>query len=285
MQVAQKSSESSQSFRIGIVGIDNKVLQSMSRIFAVTQYRTRRYQASVIPTASTDTPDQYDILMINMHNPLALGWYRNLQSVGYHFKKPLIKIIKASVKPKSIENVITFPFNPGKTLQTLDKYTVQNLNFLPELTIGCEKQPCDKTQSHIQLLETKTPEKTSQFNALVVDDSLAVRRQLTLEFRLLGIEANVVESGERALEMCKSQNFDIVFLDVVMPGINGYNTCKAIKRTADNKKTPVILLTSKSGSIDKLKGSLSGCDTYLTKPINHNEFCNVVGQYLDIDAE
>jgi len=66
-----------------------------------------------------------------------------------------------------------------------------------------------------------------------------------------------------------------------MPGMDGYAACKSIKRTSLNKNTPVVMLTSKSSSFDKFKGMLAGCDTYLTKPINHNEFKQVTEKHLN----
>jgi len=66
-----------------------------------------------------------------------------------------------------------------------------------------------------------------------------------------------------------------------MPGLDGYAACKLIRRTPLNKHTPIIMLTSRSSRFDKLKGVLAGCDTYLTKPVNHNEFKAVTRKHLE----
>jgi twitching motility two-component system response regulator PilG len=108
-----------------------------------------------------------------------------------------------------------------------------------------------------------------------------VRRQLKMEFDALNAKLNLVEDGESAVQAAENEQFDVIFLDVVMPGIDGYAACKSIKRSKLNKNTPVVLLTSRSSKFDKLKGMLAGCDTYLTKPINHNEFKAVTEKHIN----
>jgi len=114
----------------------------------------------------------------------------------------------------------------------------------------------------------------------VVDDSSTVRKQVELELKLLGIWTDAAESGEDAFELLAQKDYDIIFLDVVLPGVDGYQICKTIKRNKAKKKTPVIMLTSKSSPFDRVKGALAGCDTYLTKPAKQNSFQKVVKKYL-----
>jgi twitching motility two-component system response regulator PilG len=116
--------------------------------------------------------------------------------------------------------------------------------------------------------------------ALVVDDSSTVRKQIELELKLFGIEVDAVESGEQAFESLAQKSYDLIFLDVVLPGIDGYQICKNIKKDKARKKTPVIMLTSKSSPFDRIKGALAGCDTYLTKPVKQTAFQKVIKKHL-----
>ncbi|MDS4042542.1 MAG: response regulator, partial [Candidatus Competibacter sp.] len=116
--------------------------------------------------------------------------------------------------------------------------------------------------------------------ALVVDDSSTVRKQIELELKLFGIRIDAVESGELAFDLLAKNNYDMIFLDVVLPGVDGYQICKTIKKDKARKKTPVIMLTSKSSPFDRVKGALAGCDTYLTKPVKQSSFQKVVKKYL-----
>ena len=113
-----------------------------------------------------------------------------------------------------------------------------------------------------------------------VGRSEPVRKQLEIELKLLGAKVQLSESGEQAIELCRENKYDIIFLDVVMPGIDGYEVCKYLKNNHHSKNTPVIMLTGKSSPISKVMGSLSGCDSYLTKPLEREQFQHVAGKYL-----
>jgi twitching motility two-component system response regulator PilG len=67
-----------------------------------------------------------------------------------------------------------------------------------------------------------------------------------------------------------------------LPGADGYQICRAIRKNPATKKTPVVMLTSKSSSFDKIRGSMAGCDTYLTKPVDNATFQEVVKKYLKV---
>jgi twitching motility two-component system response regulator PilG len=160
------------------------------------------------------------------------------------------------------------------------------LHYYPEFEIGSENEPsvanvknfkAINLTSHMQSVQQESP-----LRILVADDSLAVRRQLKMEFDVLNAKINLVEDGESAVRAAESEKYDVIFLDVVMPGIDGYAACKSIKRSKLNRNTPVIMLTSRSSKFDKLKGVLAGCDTYLTKPINHNEFKEITEKHFNI---
>lgn len=101
---------------------------------------------------------------------------------------------------------------------------------------------------------------------LVVDDSYSVRKYM--EHKLPELASNPVnvdfaDSGEAAMKLIEKTQYDMVFLDVVMPGIDGYQVCKWIK---SEYPTYVIMLTSKKSPFDKVRGNMSGCNAYITKP-------------------
>jgi CheY-like chemotaxis protein len=117
--------------------------------------------------------------------------------------------------------------------------------------------------------------------ALVVDDSLPVRIQMNEVLKPFTSRVDLVETGEEALDLINRNAYDIVFLDIILPGIDGYEVCKAIKE-GKGKDTPVILLTGNSSPADRIKGNLSGCDTYLIKPISQMAFKEIIiDQYLN----
>jgi twitching motility two-component system response regulator PilG len=117
--------------------------------------------------------------------------------------------------------------------------------------------------------------------ALVVDDSPTTRKQLTLELERLGIAVDLAETGEQALDVLnQGTGYDVIFLDVVLPGVDGYKLCKTIKRNKAHKRTPVIMLTGKGSPFDRVRGKFAGCNTYLTKPVSRERFQTAVHKYI-----
>lgn len=114
--------------------------------------------------------------------------------------------------------------------------------------------------------------------ALVVDDSASVRKQLELELALFAVDVDYARSAGEALALLNDRCYDVAFLDVVLPDMDGFQICKNIKNT--NKNTAVVMLTAKSSAADKVKGSLAGCDAYLVKPVGRQTFQNTAMKYL-----
>lgn len=145
------------------------------------------------------------------------------------------------------------------------------------------------TEQEAQSTETATPDKQQHnYHALVIDDSASIRKQLELELRDAGITCDFAESGEQALEKIENNSFDIVFLDIIMPGMDGYETCKAMRATIEYKKTPIIMLSGKSSPLDEVEGVISGATCYLTKPVKSDmlqQTLNRVTKWIDNFSE
>jgi len=116
---------------------------------------------------------------------------------------------------------------------------------------------------------------------LVVDDNASVRMFMKAKLAPFNFEVDFAETGEEAVGLTGSREYTCVFLDVVLPGIDGYQVCKMIKGNKQAmKKTAVVMLTSRSSPFDKLRGSLAGCDEYLTKPLDEDRLLEVIAQFL-----
>lgn len=107
--------------------------------------------------------------------------------------------------------------------------------------------------------------------ALVVDDSAAIRKQLEIELRQAGIASDFAETGEEALQKVASHSYDLIFLDIIMPGIDGYETCRQMRTRREMKKTPIIMLSAKTSPLDEVQGVIAGASTYLTKPVKSEQ--------------
>jgi len=123
-------------------------------------------------------------------------------------------------------------------------------------------------------------------HALIIDDSAAIRKQLELELRDAGISSDYAECGEDALAKVKDKNnhYDLIFLDIIMPGIDGYETCKGMRAMPEYKKTPIIMLSGKTSPLDEVQGVIAGATTYLTKPVKSDKLqitLNRVTKWID----
>jgi len=107
--------------------------------------------------------------------------------------------------------------------------------------------------------------------ALVVDDESVSRRATALALQKSGIVVTAVEGAPAALEVVESQPFDIIFLDVEMPGINGFALCARIRTLPSHKKTPVVFITALDDLKARASSKISGGNHFATKPINLNE--------------
>jgi two-component system, cell cycle response regulator len=115
---------------------------------------------------------------------------------------------------------------------------------------------------------------------LVVDDNQTVREFMKSKLVAFNFNVDYAESGEQAIGFTGQKYYTCIFLDVVMPGIDGYQVCKLIKSNKTAQKTAVVMLTSKDSPFDKIRGSMSGCDAYLTKPVDEEKLLETIVKFL-----
>lgn len=124
-------------------------------------------------------------------------------------------------------------------------------------------------------------------NILVVDDSDIALRFMANCLGRFGFDVHLARSGEDALKRVSEEHFEFVFMDVTMPGLDGYQTCKLIKKRPypSHRRPPtVVMVTSRGGLVDKMRGTLSGCDAYLTKPLQQEALMKVIGDRIVSDV-
>ena len=113
------------------------------------------------------------------------------------------------------------------------------------------------------------PQQVSAPTVLVVDDSPVAQNYLRNRVLAMGLECDVATSGDEALLMIAQTHYAVVLLDIHMEGIDGYQTCRAIKNFKGGPAvSKVVMTSSKTGTVDKIRATLAGCDGYLTKPIS-----------------
>ena len=115
---------------------------------------------------------------------------------------------------------------------------------------------------------------------MVIDDSNTIRRSAEIFLVKAGCEVILAEDGFDALSKIADHQPDVIFVDIMMPRLDGYQTCALIKKNPKFKFTPVIMLSSKDGLFDRARGRMVGSDEYLTKPFTKESLLKTVGQYM-----
>jgi DNA-binding response OmpR family regulator len=111
----------------------------------------------------------------------------------------------------------------------------------------------------------------ARLQALVVEDDAAIREILALHLGLAGFEIEGIGDGRQALDRVRHQRFDLLLLDVMLPGLDGVSLCRAARKDGPNVDTPILMLTARDSESDTVVGLESGADDYLTKPFGIRE--------------
>ena len=111
---------------------------------------------------------------------------------------------------------------------------------------------------------------------LVIDDSNTIRKSAEMFLRQAGFDVVLAEDGFDALAKISDHQPRVIFVDIMMPRLDGYQTCTLVKQNPNLKSTPVIMLSSKDGVFDRARGRLAGSDRYLTKPFTKETLIEAV---------
>jgi len=119
---------------------------------------------------------------------------------------------------------------------------------------------------------------------MVIDDSNTIRRSAEIFLTQAGCEVLLAEDGFDALAKITDHRPDVIFVDIMMPRLDGYQTCALIKKNARLTSTPVIMLSSRDGLFDRARGRMVGSDEYLTKPFTKDSLLKAVSTHARRDA-
>ncbi len=130
-----------------------------------------------------------------------------------------------------------------------------------------------------------SPDSLAGVKVMVIDDSNTIRRSAEIFLGKAGAEVVVAEDGFDALAKIADNNPDLIFCDILMPRLDGYQTCAMIKKSPRYKDTPVVMLSSKDGLFDRARGRLVGSDRYLTKPFTKDSLLQTVAEFTQSNTE
>ena len=120
----------------------------------------------------------------------------------------------------------------------------------------------------------------SGLKVMVIDDSKTIRRTAESLLKKAGCNVLTATDGFEALSIIADSHPDVIFVDIMMPRLDGYQTCALIKNNSDFKDTPGIMLSSKDGLLDRARGRIVGSEQYLTKPFTKDELLSAIRKHV-----
>jgi two-component system, cell cycle response regulator len=271
-------------YLVDVIGFNPTERAMLTSIFALAARRDPGFIQ--YDPVSALSPDLY---LVDMDNSAAIGEFRALNR-----RDSLPAVLVATPGHDGGDEVIERPLQWARLLQALEDAIEEGEDTAPaRLDLDLAREPVESSwsrRSGAGPLRTSPPGRVAAQSevrralgdtVLVVDDNATVRAFMQAKLAPFKFEVDFAENGEEAVGLTGTREYACVFLDVVMPGIDGYQVCKLIKSNKQAiKKTAVVMLTSRSSPFDKLRGSLAGCDEYLTKPLDEERLLAVIAKFL-----
>lgn len=252
----------------GFAGFDMRLLVGVVKL---SRHRTPALEMVSDPAAAV-----VDVVMIDGKDEAAMAWAE--QHKTWLDRQPVVWVDCNSPLPTGHINVnrpVQWTHLPVLLSRVMDDAAAGKGDSGSEPPAPQHAQtPAAPLQK--PLANSSIPAHAQSVPLLVVDDSAAVRGHLSSVLQKWGYEITAVDSGEAGVLAIDKKEFACVLMDVLMPGIDGYDACRRIKAMPHRADTPVVMLTSKSSPFDKIRGKMAGCNAYLTKPVEKARLMEVL---------
>jgi CheY-like chemotaxis protein len=228
-------------------------------------------------------------------SPLALGKRPDLLVVDYQSEAgrvnamlakkiwPSLPVYAVGDQTDMPESLVRVP--RAQLFSTLGKVFREHVERYGHQAEALEQAPASSTLRSGPAAEVTTdtnsaPATSSWQRVLVIDDSAVVREHLAQLIQKSGYRVDQSGSAEEARQKLLNTKYDLMLLDVNLPGIDGYAFCKEVRSLKEHRDLPVIMVTSRGGLIDKTRGALAGCKAYLTKPVQAEKLLAILRAHI-----
>lgn len=221
--------------------------------------------------------ERADIYLVNADNPHGV---KSLQARSPNVHAPAVLITRTPMS--STWPMVGRPIHWMRLFEQLDQMMQRALSERARRLDGRIAQWDGRTyrRASDRRSEPVFLEQRPRESVLVVDDSATVRAFMRAKLAPFRFNVDYAENGETAIDMTQAKSYRCIFLDVLMPGIDGYQVCKRIKSSPAMKDTAVVMLSSKASTFDKFRGNWAGCDAYLGKPVSEDELLATIARFL-----
>jgi two-component system cell cycle response regulator len=267
---------------VDVIGFNPVERSMLASIFALAARRDPGF--AQYEKSAGGSPDLY---LVDIDNPEAAREFQALSKLA-----SLPAVLIGTAQAAATQTVLARPVQWARLLQALEATALAAepggvaADVREDATLPLGRSHAGALAGRSSTAEPSIPDQAAKRRALgdkvlVVDDNATVRLFMKAKLAPFGFEVDYAETGEEAVGLTGTREYACVFLDVVLPGIDGYQVCKLIKSNKQAiKKTAVVMLTSRSSPFDKLRGSLAGCDEYLTKPLDEDRLLETIAQFI-----
>jgi two-component system, cell cycle response regulator len=248
-----------EALKVGLIGLTEKNITKLEEIFQGSRDAKRTYSIS-------GAAEESDLFIVGVNDADSFDRRCVIPDLSAH--KPVVTQGMKD-KPHGSDYHIKGLLLASRVITVLDQIEIQKKE---EASLMMAQQ--DGAANHAA---------NSVYRVLVVDDSEIMRKTLAIELEraTLPLAVDFAESGEQALQKAAGEYYDFMFMDVMMPGIDGYETCSRIRAMPGKAKIPIIMLSGKTSPLDEVKGIMAGCSSYLTKPIRSEEFQKMLERVMN----
>lgn len=273
VQQSEKAKIGSRRFVLEMLGFSDAEKAMLTSTFRLTGRRVFFYAEPTSPDERTD------IHLVNADNPEAL---KQLQTGTPNIHAPAVLVGRTRVSTGW--PLVEKPIHWMRLFEQLDLVMQAALQERAKRQESGDnkwdgrtyRRSIDKDMPPEPVFMEPNPTET----VLVVDDSATVRAFMRAKLAPFRFDVDFAEDGETAIDMAQAKAYTCIFLDILMPGMDGYQVCKLIKSSSSTKNTAVVMLSSKSSTFDKFRGNWAGCDAYLGKPVGEDELLATIAKFL-----
>lgn len=245
-------------FRVAVFGLGHRFQRLMEIVLRHARHNRYRYVL-----AESRGPGEFDIAMVDMTARGGAEVASTLRRMPD--ARPVVRVGRRNDAVRGRDDLLQSTFT---------------MNLLGTLNRAVEDVLLGSGASPGSVLVDGESDAPRRARALLVDDSASVRRQLAVALQKMGVDSEGAASAAEALASLASTHFELAFVDVVMPDMDGYALTRAIKRNPALRGLPVVILTSRSSPFDLARGALAGCNSYLVKPVTMRSLRDTVLRHL-----
>jgi two-component system, cell cycle response regulator len=253
-------------FQLGILGLTRLERTAIQSVCSLTRSRSRRYD--VLPG---EAMVRADIMLVDGDDVGAQRAWAGLHAA--RTTRPALLIAGDPSRFPAAHYTLTRGHFAGRLLRSLDEIAIREFKSLPDLKLA------DSGSAQAPWMPEAHADRTAPI-ALVVDDSEVVRLQLRAFLELVGMRVELAADAEHGLLLARQHRYDLILLDVVLPEMDGYQACRALRSSDNARSTPVVMLTGRGSTFDRIRGVMAGCSRYLIKPIEAQALHAVVKEMV-----